>query len=610
MDDQLGLFRVRDKNGDEREVRRENLSKAAKDGFLPVVSNGQRETRVSPDNLAKANASGFSAEKYAQEFYSKQSAERVKTLRQKDAPPAWKSAMQGAADSMTFGLNDEIIGAASGVKNLLKGGDFQEGYESSRDLIRSQKKNLEEANPSFYLGGQLAGAVASPSVAAKGASMLGRVGKGAVEGAVQAFGDAEDPEKLIQEMAAGGATSAAIIAALEGMGLTGKALKAAKRLIPGTEGASPKVNQMVSKMASAVPSTTASADDINEILSNTNLRRNLAKQGSMKDLAESIESGVKKSKESIGGLYGKARDEFLQQDPGDFMPVIKDLNDTLKSGGELAKVLSKDARDTIDTVDSIVFKGINFGEMGAPTFGKGVTADTVKDRLIKARRNIDDLLFKGKKQKLNLTPEDFEYTKGLRNKINQALESLPGAEDFRKADELYSGFSSAKDKFLGPISTRGAVDRSKLSSVLRNQGERGSVFEESAKEFRDFISKTAKDYGISAKASDDAVEAIEELRKLASDKRFLDNMKYGFGGPTGLGVRALSNSMAALATGGVSLVTMPITDPSGWAKIVDTFANVSGSPSATYIRQQLNKISRFAKQLGTKSARVASGEND
>lgn len=524
--------------------------------------------------------------------------------------PKWQSSMQGAADVMSWDLNDEIIGAASGVKNVLQGEDFGKGYKQSRDLIREQKKRLEEANPEYYLGGQLAGAVASPSFAAKGASMLGRIGKGAAEGALQAFGGSEDPQKLIQDMASGGATSAAIISALEGLGYTGKALKAAKKLIPGTEGANPAVNKLVSKMASAVPSTSASAEDINEILSNTNLRRNLAKQGSMKDLAGAIEGSVKKSKEGIGSIYGEAKKGFLAQDPGDFVPVINDLNDALKSGEKLSSVLSKEAKDAIDTVDSIVFKGINFGEMGAESFGKNVTADTVKERLIKARRNIDDLLFKGKTQKINLTPEDYEYTRGLRKKLNDSIEALPGAEDFRKADELYSKFSGAKDEFLGPITTKGKIDRTKLSNLLRNQGERGSVFEESAKDFKDFIAKTAKEYGISSKASDDAVNAIEELRKIASDKRFLDNMKYGFGGPTGLGVRALTNSMAALATGGVSLVTMPITDPSGWARIVDTFANVSGSPAATYIRQQLNKISKFAKQLGTKSARVTPSQED
>lgn len=110
--------------------------------------------------------------------------------------PAWKSAAQSAGSSMAWGLDDEIIGAASGAKNVLQGGDFSEGYEQSRDYIRGQKKRLQEANPITYLAGGLAGGLTTPGAfAGKAATLGGQIGRGALSGAIggglQGVGDTE-----------------------------------------------------------------------------------------------------------------------------------------------------------------------------------------------------------------------------------------------------------------------------------------------------------------------------------------------------------------------------------------------------------------------------------
>jgi hypothetical protein len=50
---------VRNSEGDTREVSEDKVHLAEGDGFLPVVSNGSRETRVSMPNFEKARADGF-----------------------------------------------------------------------------------------------------------------------------------------------------------------------------------------------------------------------------------------------------------------------------------------------------------------------------------------------------------------------------------------------------------------------------------------------------------------------------------------------------------------------------------------------------------------------
>lgn len=52
-------YKVRNESGETFEVDEDKLSDAEKDGFLPVVSNGEEEHRVSPSDMQKAMADGF-----------------------------------------------------------------------------------------------------------------------------------------------------------------------------------------------------------------------------------------------------------------------------------------------------------------------------------------------------------------------------------------------------------------------------------------------------------------------------------------------------------------------------------------------------------------------
>lgn len=116
-----------------------------------------------------------------------------------------QAAIQGAAQGVSFGANDEISGLLGGLSSAATdwsdGGSvmdkdrshlararhrFDEGYDEARDLAREALDVARERHPVAAFGGELAGAVAAPGAAlgvAKSASNAARIGRGAAAGA-------------------------------------------------------------------------------------------------------------------------------------------------------------------------------------------------------------------------------------------------------------------------------------------------------------------------------------------------------------------------------------------------------------------------------------------
>jgi len=95
-----------------------------------------------------------------------------------------ESALRGAAQEATFGLAEELTGAAETGLEALKGSvpltqkDLLETYKRLRDESRAAYKAAEEANPASYLGGQIVGGIA-PALATGGAAVAGKLAAGA-----------------------------------------------------------------------------------------------------------------------------------------------------------------------------------------------------------------------------------------------------------------------------------------------------------------------------------------------------------------------------------------------------------------------------------------------
>lgn len=119
------------------------------------------------------------------------------------APSKLESSIRGAAQMGSYGFADELAGGAEALKEkLLEGKDFTDSYKKHRDESRKAYKIAEETNPKSYLGGELAGGVASAFIpglgflnagkaATVGGAALKGLAAGAAGGALSSAGSSE-----------------------------------------------------------------------------------------------------------------------------------------------------------------------------------------------------------------------------------------------------------------------------------------------------------------------------------------------------------------------------------------------------------------------------------
>lgn len=160
-------------------------------------------------------------------------------LSQLEGPGYLESARRGAAQGLSLGYSDEIVGGAQAVRDYVmdRGSVMDEGigdiYRRNRDLQRSQNMSAREANPKTYGGAQLAGAIA-PAVLAtigtKGAALPAIAGRLGAIGAVEGLGHSEaDLTKgefggAAVDTAIGGTVGAVMPGAMRGLGKGAKAI--------------------------------------------------------------------------------------------------------------------------------------------------------------------------------------------------------------------------------------------------------------------------------------------------------------------------------------------------------------------------------------------------
>ncbi len=151
-------------------------------------------------------------------------------------PSQFESAWRGFGDTISLGFGDEIAGVIGGVESVVKGdeGGFSGGYNQTVENVRGQNQQAQQANPLTYMGGQVAGGVAQGfapvGAALRGATMVGKVGRGmaagGVQGAAYGAGSGETPSDRLQGAVNEGAKGVAIGGALP---IAGRAVGAAWR---------------------------------------------------------------------------------------------------------------------------------------------------------------------------------------------------------------------------------------------------------------------------------------------------------------------------------------------------------------------------------------------
>lgn len=169
---------------------------------------------------------------------------------QAEKPGMATSLARGAAQSLTLGLADESYGLTQGLRSLMTGGTFSEGYDRGLEDYRANDRAAKEANPITSTVGEVAGMLpggiwaAGTKLGARALGLTGQnlasrsaasAGSGAAIGAAQGFlqGEGGFDERL---KAAGAplATGAVVGAASPTIGLAvGKGVDMVTRALRG-----------------------------------------------------------------------------------------------------------------------------------------------------------------------------------------------------------------------------------------------------------------------------------------------------------------------------------------------------------------------------------------
>ena len=154
---------------------------------------------------------------------------------------------RGALQGLTFGFGDEAVAAIRPY--LHEGETYDSALKDQRDALAQARQD----RPGYAYGGEVAGAIAAPgSVASTATSALGRVGMGALSGALQGgvygFGTGEGGfVDRAKNAAAGGTIGGLVGGALPALGaLVQKAAdsRAASRAIKGIVKTAPSTDEL------------------------------------------------------------------------------------------------------------------------------------------------------------------------------------------------------------------------------------------------------------------------------------------------------------------------------------------------------------------------------
>lgn len=145
----MEIYKVRNPEGQEFDVKAENLSKAAQDNYFPVVSNGTDEFRVNPNKLDVAAQDGFrpilAMKPVEQKSFGQRSQEHGQAL------------VSGMANALTFGYGPELYEKTT-------------GQPASR--YEQYSKEVEKRAPLSAKTGEIAGQLMPASKISKGVNAI------------------------------------------------------------------------------------------------------------------------------------------------------------------------------------------------------------------------------------------------------------------------------------------------------------------------------------------------------------------------------------------------------------------------------------------------------
>jgi hypothetical protein len=128
-----------------------------------------------------------------------------------------EAGVRGLAQGASFGLSDE---AEAALKSALSPREYDEVLAE----VRERQRTASREHPGTYMAGEIGGGIGTAmlpgGLLAKGASKIGSIGRGAVEGAAHGFGRGEGTEDRVK----GAGEGAAIGGIFSSLGAAGKKL--------------------------------------------------------------------------------------------------------------------------------------------------------------------------------------------------------------------------------------------------------------------------------------------------------------------------------------------------------------------------------------------------
>lgn len=275
---------------------------------------------------------------------SEREAERLRKIKEANAPGIGESVVRGAAQGLTFGFADEI---AAGLHSI---GD-KRTYREIRDDIRRQDAAASEANPIAYGVADVLGSLA-PAVVTGGASVGARAGTsairagvaGAAEGALAGTGysEADTIEGVLADAAKGaaiGGVTGAVAGKLTDNAIAGAESKATQQFAQEIgAGADPTFRKRFLGQSDklAKGDATAEAAQAHALFQGDKEMSKLLKSPHAKDAAaaseivDHVKSRLDERMGKVGPIYKKLDNEAGQVPMGDVVNWMDDAIDAVR----------------------------------------------------------------------------------------------------------------------------------------------------------------------------------------------------------------------------------------------------------------------------------------
>lgn len=382
-----------------------------------------------------------------------------------------ESLARGAASGVSLGFSDELTGGAealgrAALPESLGGDSFKDllqNYAKYRDESRGNYKAAEEANPSTFLTGEIAGSIA-PAFLTGGASAAGGLGKvalqqsakqlakaGMIQGGLSGLGmsDADltegDVTGAVKDTAIGvgigGVAGVAIPTVAKGLGkAVGASADLIEKKLPETFNKGKKAFELAKKGISTVGTEAKEALDKDALKS-------------AKDLLASFKAQYKKGSSEVGEALNSNKTGI------DFAPQLKELEGALNSSNLLPDDLTRIQKELN------LLKDIS-------------TSETVDSGLAKATQKMEDLILKAKSGAKALGEDiNFSDPENINNKFLQTIKtSKVGDEIIDSTNIPQQGTGMSKAEEL--MNQRIAKVNAEASQLNKNISVSEPIFDE------------------------------------------------------------------------------------------------------------------------------------